>query len=197
MLTLNRKSDTLIIVVHEIYGINQHIADVCELLSEQNYDIICPNLLERATAFDYSREQMAYKYFMEQVGFVNGFQKVKEIIEEIHDDYSKVFILGFSAGATIAWLCSELDHVDGVVGYYGSRIRDYVSTKPKCPVLLFFSETEKSFDVNELVLTLDRQNVNVHLCSGEHGFSDPYSSKYNKEAAQIACNETLNFYENR
>ena len=196
MLKIHKKSDKLIIVIHEIYGINQHMVDLCELISEQDFDVICPNLLEQEIPFDYSQEVKAYHNFMDNVGFTNGLHKVKNILLDIQDEYSKIFIIGFSVGATVAWLCSEEECVDGIVGYYGSRIRDYVNIDPKCPVLLFFPKVEKSFKVDELVSTLDKPNIYKHICSGEHGFTDPYSSKYNEELAQNTYRETLHFFKN-
>jgi len=193
---INKKSDKLIIVVHEIYGINQHMVDLCKVFSEQNFDIICPNLLEQDIPFDYPQEEKAYRNFMDNVGFTNALHKVKKLLLTIQDEYSRIFIIGFSVGATIAWLCSEEDCVDGIVGYYGSRIRDYVNIYPKCPVLLFFPKVEKSFNVDELISTLDKPNINVHICRGEHGFSDPYTSKYNEELAQDTFRKTLYFFKN-
>ncbi|WP_339146170.1 MULTISPECIES: dienelactone hydrolase family protein [unclassified Sutcliffiella] len=196
MLKTNKKSDKLIIVVHEIYGINQHMVDLCELLIEQNFDVICPNLLEQEKSFDYSQEVKAYQNFMDNVGFANGLYKVKNILLDNQNGYSKIFIIGFSVGATVAWLCSEEECVDGIVGFYGSRIRDYVNIYPKCPVLLFFPNVEKSFNVDELASTLDKPNINVHIAYGEHGFTDPYSSKYNEELAKNTFRETLHFFKN-
>ncbi|KOP81217.1 DeoR faimly transcriptional regulator [Bacillus sp. FJAT-21945] len=196
MLKINNKSDKLIVVVHEIYGINQHMVDLCELLSEENFDIICPDLLEQEIPFDYSQEEKAYQIFMDNVGFLNGLNKIKSILLDIKDEYSKIFIIGFSVGATVAWLCCEEEYVDGIVGYYGSRIRDYVNINPNCPVLLFFPNEEKSFNVNELVSTIDKPNIDARICRGEHGFSDPYSSKYNEELAQNTFRETLSFLKN-
>jgi dienelactone hydrolase len=194
MLKIQKEFDKLIIVVHEIYGINQHITDLCKVLSEQNFDIICPNFLEQEIPFDYSQEEEAYRNFMNNVGFTKVLHKVKNILLDIQDEYSKIFIIGFSVGATVAWLCSEEDIVDGIVGYYGSRIRDYTNISPKCPILLFFSKVEKSFNVNELISTLDKQDIDVHICKGEHGFSDPYSPKYNVVSAQNTFSEALKFF---
>ena len=50
MLNIQKKSDTVIIVIHEIYGLNQHMQGYCELLSNQGFDVICPDLLERGMA---------------------------------------------------------------------------------------------------------------------------------------------------
>nr|WP_106782876.1 dienelactone hydrolase family protein [Lysinibacillus timonensis] len=194
MYKLSKKSDTLIIVIHEIYGINPHIVGVCEKLATYDVDVICPNLIEREHPFEYTQEETAYRHFMDHVGFKNAFQKVKNIIVEFRYQYTNIFIIGFSVGATVAWLCSEEECVDGVVGYYGSRIRDFVNVTPKCPVLLFFPHVEKSFNVEKLATTLAEANTNVQICEGEHGFSDPYSTKYNEELAQITFQKTLQHF---
>ena len=89
------------------------------------------------------------------------------------------FLLGFSVGATVAWLCSELENgVDGVICYYGSRIRGYQNIMPKCPSLLLFAQEEKLFNASELVNILNKKEfVSAHVIKGKHGFSDPYSKK--------------------
>ncbi|WP_373688756.1 dienelactone hydrolase family protein [Brevibacillus daliensis] len=33
----------------------------------------------------------------------------------------------------------------------------------------------------------------MHIYDSQHGFSDPYSPKYNEESAQNTWNEALNF----
>jgi dienelactone hydrolase len=190
---INKKSGTVIIVIHEIYGINQHMKSFCELLLKQSFDVICPNFLESETPFDYSQEEDAYRNFMENVRFTHAIHKIKDILSDVKDEYQKIFIIGFSVGATVAWLCSEEECVDGIVGYYGSRIRDYVELTPQCPTMLFFPQEEQSFNVDELILTLDKKNIELHKFNGTHGFSDPYSPKYNVKSAQKAFSELVNF----
>ncbi|CAH0288533.1 dienelactone hydrolase family protein [Peribacillus sp. Bi134] len=194
MLHIQKKSDTVVIVIHEIYGLNQHMHGICESLSNNDFDVICPNLLDRETPFDYSQEAAAYRHFMENVGFTGALYKIKHILSDIKDVYQKIFILGFSAGATVAWLCSEEECVDGIVGYYGSRIRNYADLAPQCPALLFFPLEEPSFNVDELILVLERTNVEVHKFNGKHGFSDPYNSKYHAESAQAAVSKMMKFF---
>lgn len=195
MISIEQKSETVIVVLHEIYGINQHMQHMCRLLSDQGYDVICPDLLGRETPFEYSQEEAAYRNFVENVGFTQAANQIKRMLLDIQNRYEKIFILGFSVGATIAWLCSEEQKVDGIVGYYGSRIRNYLEVNPQCPTLLFFPQEESSFDVDELISTLDnRPNVRVYQCNGQHGFSDPYSSRYQVHSAQTSCNKMLDFF---
>ena len=193
---MHTKSDTAIIVIHEIYGINQHMKNFCGFLSKQNFDVICPNLLGRDTPFDYTQEEIAYHHFMENLGFENALHKIKGVISDIKNEYKRIYVVGFSVGATVAWLCSEEESVDAVVGYYGSRIRNFVTILPKSPTMLFFPQEEKSFNVDELISVLDKRKIKIFKFSGQHGFSDPYSSKYNKESAQKAYNQMLLFFQN-
>jgi Dienelactone hydrolase and related enzymes len=176
-------SDSVIIVLHEIYGINQHIQMVCEKFSMNGYDIICPNLIDLTQPFNYDLEEEAYKHFMNNIGFDSAVQQVKQVIIQSKKQYKNIYLLGYSVGATIAWLCSgEENMCNGIIGYYGSRIRDYMNITPKCPVLLIFPTEEKSFNVEELVNSLEKRNINVYMLNGKHGFSNPFSKNYSVQS---------------
>lgn len=192
MKIIQQGPSTAVIVVHEIYGVNRHMKDICRSLGEQGVDVFCPDLLDR-TAFDYAEEDEAYRYFMENVGFSCARRKVEDLIADVRNTYEKVIIVGFSVGATVAWLCSEDGRIDGVVGYYGSRIRQFSELQPSCPVLLFFPRKEPSFDVAELQLSLQKKNVSCYQFEGEHGFSDPYSDRFDEMSSQEAFRKMSSF----
>lgn len=193
MIQILNKTDSLVVVIHEIYGINQHMVSICEKLSLQGFDVICPNLLEREQPFDYAEEKVAYQNFMENVGFSNAVQKIKDILLAFKNEYEKIYIIGFSVGATVAWLCSEEDYLNGIVGYYGSRIRNYIEVVPLIPTILFFPQEEQSFVVDELISILEKSNIEIHKLNGKHGFSDPYSLNFNAKSAQEAFNKMVSF----
>ncbi|NQD66365.1 dienelactone hydrolase family protein [Bacillus haikouensis] len=193
MIQIHQKSNTLLLVLHEIYGINQHMQSFCELLSKQNVDVICPDLAENETSFDYSDEDAAYRHFMDHTGFIYAAQKIRNSLSGLKERYEKIFIIGFSAGATVAWMCCEEEYADGIVGYYGSRIRDYTDLNPECPVMLFFPEAEPSFNVDELIATLEKNKIETHKFKGKHGFSDPYSSSYHAESERKAFSKVIEF----
>lgn len=172
-------SDSVIIVLHEIYGINQHIQMVCEKFSMSGYNVICPNLIGLTQPFNYDLEEEAYQHFMNNIGFDLAVLQVKQVMMQAKKQYRHIYLLGYSVGATIAWLCSgEENMCDGIIGYYGSRIRDYTNITPKCPTLLIFPSEENSFNVQELVNSLEERNINVCLLNGKHGFSNPFSKNY-------------------
>jgi len=195
---MNIINNSVIIVLHEIYGINQHIKMVCEKFSMAGYDIICPNLIDLNQPFNYNLQDEAYQHFINKIGFDLASKQVNQLIVQARKQYKYVFLLGYSIGATIAWLCSSEDNMcDGIIGYYGSRIRDYMNITPKCPVLLIFPSEEKSFEVKELVISLKKWNIDVHILRGKHGFSDPFSKNYctpSFEEAEILVDSFLRIY---
>jgi dienelactone hydrolase len=187
-------SDSLIIVLHEIYGINMHIKTVIENFSSAGFDVVCPNLLGLSKPFDYEHQEAAYQHFIANVGFEKAAQQVKKLAIEARDQYKHIFLLGYSIGATVGWLCSKEDNLfDGIIGYYGSRIRDYMEVSPKCPVLLVFPTHEKSYAVKDFVRSFSKTKVAVHMLAGEHGFADPFSQSYYGPSFQYADRLVYNF----
>jgi len=192
----HQNSEAVIIVVHEIYGVNLHIEEVCKSLFKAGYDVICPDLLGQAEAFEYSQEDEAYRSFISNIGFSKASDIMTKLVVEVKGNYQKVFIVGFSVGATIAWLCSDKESVSGVVGYYGSRIRDFLDVVPLCPTILFFPQEEQSFDVDKLISSLEEKKIPAYKFNSYHGFSNPYSTNYHSESSKNAYNTMIDFLMN-
>ncbi|MDC2865785.1 dienelactone hydrolase family protein [Bacillus sp. BP-3] len=190
---------TAILLLHEIYGINQHMKHVIQTLSSSTIDVVCPNLLQRSTPFHYDQETEAYLHFMNNIGFEQGKQQIDSTLTELRNNYAFVGVLGFSVGATIAWLYSEDSRIDFVIGCYGSRIRDYTNIVPKCRALLLFPANETSFSVSALIESLQdkgHQLLNIKQLNGEHGFLDPFSTAYNDQIADQGYEMIRSFLQN-
>ena len=181
----------LIIILHEIYGLNRHIQMTAELLESAGYAVCCPNLLGRP-AFDYRQADQAYAYFYQMVGLEAAAGQIRQLFLDKREAYDRISLVGYSVGATIAWLCSELP-LYRVVGFYGSRIRDYRHIQSQCPVQLLFAR-EESFPVTELAETLARkENVRTKVFPAQHGFADPFGNGYDPVAALQAQSLMLEF----
>lgn len=198
MLTYLNESNTVVVVLHEIYGINQHIKDFCLQLSGLDFDVFAPNMLQIETVFDYEQEDLAYNNFFQHIGFEKAFGKVILFLHQIRKRYNRVIVVGFSTGATVAWLCSrEPELCNAVVGFYGSRIRDYLDIEVRCPVLLFVPTEEKSFNVSDFInIVKMKESVLVKQLDGLHGFTNPSSPNFNKQSSDYAYKYMLQFIRN-
>lgn len=71
------KKKLALVVVHEIYGVNDHMHHVTHHFTSSHIDVFCPNLLQSQPAFPYSDEEKAYHFFMNHIGFEDGKSKLK------------------------------------------------------------------------------------------------------------------------
>ncbi len=198
MISYLNESDAAVIVLHEIYGLNQQMEDICLELSRNNLDVFAPNLLKRNQVFTCYQEDQAYHNFMNNIGIERACQQVKSFLRDIRNRYRRIYVIGFSVGAAIAWLCAEEDGLcEAVIGYYGSRIRDYLAMEPTCPVLLFFPREEKTFNVTELVVALDsKEHVCASQVEGKHGFANQASPYYDQQLSSQTYNIVQLFMQN-
>lgn len=183
------KSNKAILLIHEIYGVNDHMKFMKEKLSKLEADIICPNLLSKDAPYSYEEEGMAYQNFVQNIGIDEGSKQITNMLIQLKQEYEEVGVIGFSVGATMSWLCSESNLCNFVIGCYGSRIRDYVNRSPVCPTLLIFPAEEKTFDVDSLINSLEQKRdplLEIKTFHGFHGFMNPFSQAFNKEAADQA-----------
>ncbi|WP_100488316.1 dienelactone hydrolase family protein [Sporolactobacillus pectinivorans] len=190
MLTYIRNRRKLVILIHEIYGVNEQMHLFAQWLDHLGTDVVCPDLLSKEEPFKEFLEEEAYQYFMNHVGFEKGSIAINRIIHQFQNKYDDIYLIGFSVGATIAWIYSAQSRsLKGVICFYGSRIRDYDQLDPKCPVTLFLAHDEKSFSVDDFIIKLkDRnyENVDLHLLEAKHGFANPFSEQFDDQVYQQA-----------
>lgn len=178
------KKNYALIILHEIYGVNRFIKKQCQKFELAGYDVFCPNLIGKSP-YSYEESKYAYEFFTKNIGF-EIYKEINDFLGQLKQKYEKVFIIGFSIGATIAWRCCENPLCSGVIAFYGSRIRDYINVKPVCPTLLLFAKKD-SFNVEILIDNLKTtQYLDIEVFEAEHGFMDAYSNHYCFEESKKA-----------
>jgi dienelactone hydrolase len=156
----------VIILIHEVYGVTENLLGLKGLLEKEGYRVLCPSLYIDGYVGD--DEEKSYKKFYNEVGLDRG----KAIIDTVMADNgdNEYLLIGFSVGATIAWLESRAQKVSKVICVYGSRIRDFLGLEPRAKAYLLFCE-EKTFDVEDIGKRLsDRESVIFRKIEGYHGF---------------------------
>ena len=69
--------------------------------------------------------------FSDNVGFDTA--AIVSLLAELRAKYGTLILIGYSVGATLAWLAARSGLCDGAVCHYGSRIRQYCDAAPPCP----------------------------------------------------------------
>jgi len=179
-------SEKAVVIIPEIYGTNQYIKDWMDFFILHGYDTYCVNQNVQDGYYSYAQKEVAYNHFISNIGF-DRYKEVDGYMMELRGCYKKIIVFGSSVGATIAWRLTESVWCDGVIGFYGSRIRDYLDVIPNNPCLLIFPEHENTFKVQSIIPNLlQKDQVEIHVLPGKHGFADPYGDNYYEQSRNIA-----------
>jgi len=188
-----------IVVVQEIFGVNEHIRDICERLAGTGYTAIAPAVFDRVeTGVELGYDDDGIARGRELRGGIQWDEVMADIAAavEVLKAEGKVGVVGFCWGGSLAWLAACRLGVDAAVGYYGGQIIDFKDEQPTCPVLLHFGETDGSIPLTDVEAIKDAQpKVPVHVYEGAgHGFNCDRRGSFDAASAATAWDLTLSLF---
>jgi len=129
----------LVIVVSEIFGVHEHIADVARRFAKQGYMAIAPDFFKRAG--DPSKIETVAEIFKQIISRTPDAQVLDDIRATLSwaqnngADMQKAGITGFCWGGRITWLaCAAIDQFKAGVAWYGRLVGEVNENFPKNPV---------------------------------------------------------------
>jgi carboxymethylenebutenolidase len=97
-------------------------------------------------------------------------------------------------GGSFAWLSATRLNPDAAVGYYGSRVLEFVAEPPICPVMLHFGSQDQHIPVSDVEkIRHARPGLPVFLYDAGHGFNCDERGSYSEVAASMAFTRSLAF----
>ena len=195
------KGDTKggIVVIQEIFGVNQHIRKVTDFFAAQGYLALAPCFFDHikpGVELGYTPDTMAEgRKFVMELGVDKAVQDVDAAISALKArGVKKVAVTGFCWGGTITWLSATRLKPDAAIGYYGGGIYGTKSEKPTVPTMLHFGDKDMHIPmahVNE-IRTLHPE-VQVFDYPADHGFHCDERGSYDAAASKKAMERTLEF----
>ena len=144
-----------IVVIQEIFGVNQHIRAVCDRLRRRRLCRGGAGVVRPARQKDYQcgytpAEIEKSRTFVAKPDWDAMMRDTDAALKEIKS-VGPVGIIGFCMGGTIAFLAAtRLSGLSASVAYYGGRIVAFADEKPKCPVQMHFGETDQSIPMTDV-----------------------------------------------
>ncbi|HIA92958.1 MAG TPA: dienelactone hydrolase family protein, partial [Gammaproteobacteria bacterium] len=129
-----------VIVLQEIFGITDHIKDVCKQYAAHGYLAIAPALFDRIKkniVLDYSSFAEGRDYKM-QLQDEQVLLDIAAAAATAENDL-KVAVIGFCFGGALSYLASTRLNLNCAISYYGGGIAEkYINQKPLCPIMYHF-----------------------------------------------------------
>lgn len=190
-----------LVLVQEIFGVTDHIRELCDGYAADGYDVIAPSLYdrqERGFETDYSPDsiQKAVK-LRDGHDMKYSVGDVQTCIDWLREKGAeKVCITGYCYGGSVAWVAAcRCTGLDASNGYYGRAIIDHVDEVPQCPTILHFGRTDASIPmdwVDQIAAT--HPEVKVYVYEAGHGFNSDRRADYSEENAKLARQRTLQHF---
>jgi len=210
-----------VVVLQEIFGVNQHIRDVTERLAKEGYVAIAPALFQRqAPGFEagYTPEEIEIgKKYKEQT-------KAAELLSDIQATINymvgqtpaksyPIGCIGFCFGGHVAYLAATLPDIQATASFYGAGITTMTpgggpptitrtnEIKGRT-IYAFFGMEDASIpaeQVDEIEAALDKHQVLHRIFryeGADHGFFCDRRASYNAKAAADAWNEVKHLFRN-
>lgn len=217
----NKEKLSSIILIHEIWGLNDHIKDVSDRFASKGYAVLAVDLLssEGFKGIDQSilqemqdpeKKDEAQKKMRELLAPINSPEFSLKTIEKLKDAYNfltkesfyngKIGVLGFCFGGTYSYeLAVAESKISFCIPFYGHAPKESDIQKIQSPILAFFGENDKNLvdDLPNLEKLMKDNNKSfeykVYPNTGHAFFNDTNKNMYNKDAADDAWNRTLDF----
>ena len=189
-----------IVVIQEIFGVNQHIRKVCDDFAALGYAAVAPALFDR-TQKDYQSgytppEIEKSRTFVAKPDWDAMMRDTDAAIKELASA-GPVGIVGFCMGGTIAFLgATRLSGLSAAVGYYGGRIVAFADEKPKCPVQLHFGEKDASIPMTDVETIKQKRGGDCEIYvypEAQHGFHCDERGSFHDASAKTAWQRAMDF----
>jgi carboxymethylenebutenolidase len=194
-----------LVLIQEIFGVNQHMRDVADLYAAEGYVVLCPDLFWRIeknvelgqTEADWKKAFALYQKFDVAKG-VRDITTAVKTLRGMRQCTDKVGALGFCLGGKLAYLAAARSGVDCAVCYYGVGIEQSLDLAPRirCPVVMHFAEKDQYVPLAAVEKVKKafarRPEVEIHVYPGvDHGFNRKTGAHYDKPAAMMAHSRSL------
>lgn len=196
-----------IVVIQEIFGVNQVMRDITDGLAGQGFLAVCPDLFWRIEpGIDITDQSEAeWKRAFELFNAFDVDQGVKDIqstidaVRQQHD--GKVGAVGFCLGGLLAFLTATRTDAEAAVSYYGvgieNRVQEAVQTHK--PLMLHIAEEDQFVPKAAQAAIVEALGHNpmitIHRYPGrDHAFARVGGQHYDEADAGLAGRRTLEFF---
>jgi len=199
-----------VVVIQEIFGVNQVMRDITDGLAGQGYLAICPDLFWRIEpGIDITDQSEAeWKRAFELYNAFDVDQGIKDIqatIKAARQDpqcSGKAGAVGFCLGGLLAFLTATRTDADAAVSYYGVGIENRLAEAEKLatPLLMHIAEEDQFVPKEAQAMILrelkNHPKVEIHTYPGrDHAFAREGGAHYDAGDARLAGGRTLQFFQ--
>ena len=191
------KAKGRLVVFQEIFGVNQHIRNVCDRFAADGYTSLAPAMfdrVERNVELEYTAETMEEgRDLRGRISWDDMMTDARAAISYLSVEGS-VGIIGYCWGGSLVWLAAcRIEGVCCASSYYGAQISMFNDENPACPIMLHFGENDPFIPLNDVdMIRAAHPTIDVHVYEGaDHGFECEERQSFDQTARNLARQRSL------
>jgi len=190
-----------VVVIQEIFGVNDHIRDVTERFAAVGYLSIAPSVYDRwdkGFTAGYTPDDIAVGRELKEKANaeLDNVMLDVEAARANVADAGGVGITGFCWGGFVTWMAACRLDFQAAAAYYGGGIIDYNDEEPKCPTIAHFGREDASIPMADVeTIAGAHPDVTIHVYEADHGFHCDHRGQFNARAAHIAGMRTIRLFD--
>ena len=185
-----------LVVIHEYWGLNEHIKDVARRLSREGFNVFAVDLYGGKVATD----EAAATEFMTHLDWKVAVPLVGQVLSSLkqRDPKTKTGVLGFCMGGALAFACAAaFPTLSACVPFYGIGLR-FDATQIKAQILGHFALNDEwcsppRVDALQQQLKDAKVPFEFHRYDAQHAFFNDTRKVYSPENANLAWERTVQF----
>ncbi|MGE5203277.1 MAG: dienelactone hydrolase family protein, partial [Acidobacteriota bacterium] len=177
-----------VVVIQEIFGVNNHIKRTADGFAAKGYTAIAPALFDRhkkGVDLGYDPDSIASgRDIRGKVGDEGPLKDIQAAIDAVKGA-GKIATVGYCWGGTLAFLsATRLNGIAASVGYYGGGIAAAAGEKPKVPTMLHFGDKDASIPMTDVEkVKAARKDTTIFVYPAGHGFNCDERGSYDAGCA--------------
>lgn len=190
-----------VVVIHENRGLNPYIEDVARRLGIAGFIAFAPDALTPLGGYPGNDDDgRALQRQRDSAEMVEDFVAAAEFLAKHPDCSGKVGAVGFCFGGGMSMrLAVRLPELAAAVAFYGRHPAADEASSIRAPLMLHHAGLDERVnatwpDFEEALKEADRNFINYEYAAVNHGFHNDTTPRYNKQAAELAWQRTIEFF---
>ena len=190
-----------VVVIHENRGLNPYIEDVARRLGIAGFIAFAPDALTPLGGYPGNDDDgRALQRQRDSAEMVEDFVAAAEFLAKHPDCSGKVGAVGFCFGGGMSMrLAVRLPELAAAVAFYGRHPAADEARSIRAPLMLHHAGLDERVnatwpDFEEALKDADRDFINYEYADVNHGFHNDTTPRYNKQAAELAWQRTIDFF---
>ncbi|HEX8178139.1 MAG TPA: dienelactone hydrolase family protein [Pyrinomonadaceae bacterium] len=205
-----KKTAPAVLVIHEVFGLNDHIKSIADRIAREGYVTLAPNFFVRATATPPkdASDMQALRRAASSIPPEAAIKDMQAALDYLKADKgvkrARLASIGFCMGGGFSYqIATHTQDLAGAVIFYG-RTPIELAPQVSCPLLASFGGKDTGIPPAQVQAWLDALkqagksvDAKIYPDAGHGFFNDTRPQAYNAEAAADAWQRTLKFFHER